>query len=121
MFYRGRKIMQLFVLILNKTECLPGIVSGFLAGGIKDATIYDSMGMLQYIGHDTADPPPIFGSLRQYLNPDHENNKTVFAILRDEQVDVAINIINKETGGLEKPGVGITFTLPVSRTEGLKG
>lgn len=113
--------MQLFVLILNKTECLPNILSGFLDGGIKDATIYDSMGMLQYIGHDTVEPPPIFGSLRQYLNPDHENNKTVFTLLRDEQVQTAIEIINRETGGLSKPNVGIVFTLPVSRTEGLKG
>ncbi len=113
--------MQLLVLILNKTECLPGIVSGFLSGGIKDATIYDSMGMLQYIGHDTVEPPPIFGSLRRFLNPDHENNKTVLTILREEQVDTALNIINRETGGLATPGVGIAFTLPVSRTEGLKG
>ena len=47
--------MQLFVLILNKTECMHGILAGFLAGGIKDATIYDSMGMLSYIGHDTVE------------------------------------------------------------------
>ena len=79
------------------------------------------MGMLQYIGHDTVEPPSIFGSLRQYLNPDHENNKTVFTLLRDEQVQTAIDIVNKETGGLGRPNVGIVFTLPVSHTEGLKG
>ena len=113
--------MQLFVLILNKTECLRGILSGFLDGGIKDCTIYDSMGMLQYIGHDTVEPPPMFGMLRQFLNPDHEDNKTIFTLLRDDQVQTAIDIINKETGGLDKPGTGVAFTLPVSRTEGLKG
>lgn len=113
--------MQLLVLILNKTECLHGILSGFLDSGIKDATIYDSMGMLQYIGHDTVEPPPIFGSLRKYLNPDHENNKTLLTLVRDDQVQIAMDIINKETGGLAKAGTGVAFTLPVSRTEGLKG
>ena len=113
--------MQLFVLILNKTECMHGILAGFLAGGIKDATIYDSMGMLSYIGHDTVEPPPMFGSLRQFLNPDQENNKTLVTLLRDDQVKVALDIINKETGGLDKPKTGVAFTVPVSFTEGLKG
>ena len=111
--------MQLLVLILNKTESLRGILSGFLKNGIKDATIYDSMGMLQYIGHETVDAPPIFGSLRQFLNPDRENNKTILTLLDDSMVKVAIDVINKETGGLSKPNVGIVFTLPVSGTEGI--
>ena len=67
--------MQLFVLILNKTECMHGILAGFLAGGIKDATIYDSMGMLSYIGHDTVEPPPMFGSLRQFSIPTTKTTK----------------------------------------------
>ena len=118
---KENKKMQLFVLILNKTECMHGILAGFLAGGIKDATIYDSMGMLSYIGHDTVEPPPMFGSLRQFLNPDHENNKTLVTLLRDDQVKIALDIINKETGGLDKPKTGVAFTVPVSYTEGLKG
>lgn len=113
--------MQLLVLILNRTECLHGILSGFLDGGIKSATIYDSMGMLQYIGHDTVEPPPIFGMLRQYLNPDHETSKTVLTLLHDDQVDTALAIINKETGGLDRAGVGVAFTVPVGRTAGIRG
>lgn len=111
--------MQLLVMILNKTECLTRILDEFLSFGISGATIYDSTGMLQYIGHSTVEPPPIFGSLRRYLNPDCENNKTVIALVRDEQVDGAIDIINRETGGIAKPNVAVVFTLPVLRTEGI--
>ena len=111
--------MQLFVLILNKTECLPKLLGDFLSAGIKGATIYDSMGEVQYIGHETVEPPPIFGSLRKFINPDHEQNKTVLVILRDEQVEAARAIVNKVTGGLDKPGTGIIFTVPVSFVEGI--
>ncbi|CCZ20621.1 putative uncharacterized protein [Candidatus Apopatosoma intestinale] len=111
--------MQLFVLILNKTECLPKLLGEFLSAGIKGATIYDSMGEVQYIGHETVEPPPIFGSLRKFINPDHEQNKTVLVILRDEQVEAARAIVNKVTGGLDKPGTGIIFTVPVSFVEGI--
>ena len=111
--------MQLFVLILNKTECLPKLLGEFLSAGIKGATIYDSMGEVQYIGHETVEPPPIFGSLRKFINHDHEQNKTVLVILRDEQVEAARAIVNKVTGGLDKPGTGIIFTVPVSFVEGI--
>lgn len=111
--------MQLFVLILNKTECLPKLLGEFLSAGIKGATIYDFMGEVQYIGHETVEPPPIFGSLRKFINPDHEQNKTVLVILRDEQVEAARAIVNKVTGGLDKPGTGIIFTVPVSFVEGI--
>ena len=111
--------MQLFVLILNKTECLPKLLGEFLSAGIKGATIYESMGEVQYIGHETVEPPPIFGSLRKFINPDHEQNKTVLVILRDEQVEAARAIVNKVTGGLDKPGTGIIFTVPVSFVEGI--
>lgn len=111
--------MQLFVLILNKTECLPKLLGEFLSTGIKGATIYDSMGEVQYIGHETVEPPPIFGSLRKFINPDHEQNKTVLVILHDEQVEAARAIVNKVTGGLDKPGTGIIFTVPVSFVEGI--
>ncbi len=111
--------MQLFVLILNKTECLPKLLGEFLSAGIKGATIYDSMGEVQYIGHETVEPPPIFGSLRKFINPDHEQNKTVLVILRDEQVEAARAIVNKVTGGLDKPGTGIIFTVPVSFVDGI--
>ena len=111
--------MQLFVLILNKTECLPKLLGEFLSAGIKGATIYDSMGEVQYIGHEPVEPPPIFGSLRKFINPDHEQNKTVLVILHDEQVEAARAIVNNVTGGLDKPGTGIIFTVPVSFVEGI--
>ena len=111
--------MQLYVLILNKVECMPKLVAALLKAGIKGATIYDSMGVVQYVGHDMTEPPPMFGSLRKYLHPDHGNNKTLLLLLEDSQMDTVRKIVNDITGGLSKPDVGIAFAMPFSYAEGL--
>ena len=111
--------MKLYVLILNKTECLPSLVSSLMRAGIRGATIYDSMGSVQYVGHDMIEPPPMFGSLRKYFHPDHENNKTVFVVTEDEKIAEVKKIVEQTTGGLSKPDVGISFTLPIEDVEGL--
>lgn len=110
--------MQLYVLILNKTECMPNLVSTLMREGIHGATIYDSMGMVQYVGQDMIEPPPIFGSLRKYFHPDNGNNKTMFILLRDEELASVKRIVNEVTGGLSRPDIGIAFTVPVSYVEG---
>ena len=111
--------MKLYVLILNKTECLPSLISSLMRAGIHGATIYDSMGSVQYVGHDMTEPPPIFGSLRQYFHPDHGNNKTVFIVLDDDKVETVKKIVDEATGGLSRPDVGISFTVSVSDVEGI--
>ena len=111
--------MQLLVLVLNKTELLGEVLSSLIKAGLKGATVIDSMGALRVIDKDTVEPPPIFGSLRKYLTPSHEQSKTVFIVLRDSEVEIARATINKVTGGLDKPDTGIMFSVPVSFAEGL--
>jgi len=45
-------------------------------------------------------------------------NKTVFTVLKKERIEQALEIINKVTGGLNGPGNGIAFTIPVNRVIG---
>ena len=111
--------MQLMVLVLNKVECLGQILASFMENGISGSTVLDSTGMLNAVGHSDVEPPPIFGSLRKFLRFDEDNNKMVLAVLRDEQVAKASEIINKITGGLENPNTGILFTVPVLHAEGI--
>jgi nitrogen regulatory protein PII len=46
-------------------------------------------------------------------------NKTIFVVLKDEQVLLAIDVIKRKVGDLNKPGVGILFTIPVNYVEGI--
>jgi hypothetical protein len=38
--------------------------------------------------------------------------------LEDEQIPCVRSIVNKVTGGLDRPDVGIAFTVPVSSVDG---
>ncbi len=110
--------MQLFVLILNRTEFLEEILAKMLEKGIGGATILESTGMMRILGAEDTDSP-MFGLLRHLLNPERQGNKTVLALLKDEQIPVMRSLIQQVTGGLEKPDTGIAFAVPTSFVEGL--
>ena len=111
--------MQLLSLVLNKTEHLPKILSLFMQSGIKGTTVLDCEGSLSVLSDNVNDAPPIFGSLRHFLNPRHENAKFLMVVLRDDQVTTAKDIINEVVGGIDKPNTGIMFTVDLSSVDGL--
>lgn len=111
--------MQLLVLVLSKVECLGKILSEMLNAGLGEATVFDSYGMLQTLNENNIEPPPIFSSLRHYMNRSQSGNKIVLLVIQEEKVKLACDIINKVTGGLSNPNTGIVFTLPVSYSEGI--
>ena len=60
------------------------------------------------------------GSLRAVLEPDREDNRTVFAVLKDEDVVKAVEAIESVVGSLNAPNTGVVFTLPVDFAKGLQ-
>ncbi|MEG1972119.1 MAG: hypothetical protein RR315_03095 [Oscillospiraceae bacterium] len=111
--------MQLLVLILSKVDSLPQMLSSFMGAGISGTTTIDCEGMLKVIGASDIEPPPIFGVLRQFLNPERPKGKLLLTVLSDEQVSTATKIIDDSLGGLEKPDTGILFTIPLDNVIGL--
>ena len=59
------------------------------------------------------------GSLRAVMEPDREDNRTVFALLKDEDVSRALDAIEAINGSFDAPGTGVAFTLPVADVRGL--
>ena len=108
----------MLILVLNKVEFLEGILKDFVEIGIKGATIIDSMGMAKALGEEELNNIPIFGSIKMLIDESYPYNKTIFAVLKDEQVPTAIKTIKKNIGDLSKPGVGIVFTIPVTNVVG---
>lgn len=111
--------MKLVVLILNKVELLDDLLEDFAESGIKGATIFASKGMARelYSGGDFEDDS-FLGSLASIINPDREESKTVFTVVKDDMVSVVCEIIEKVVGDLSKPDTGILFTLPVDYIKG---
>lgn len=112
--------MQLLILILHNTRYMDKILARMLEEGIRGGSLLDCEGVLQAMSHNSVEPPPIFGSLRQYLNPERgEMNKVLLSALTDEQVKTAKKIIHEVTGGLDKANTGILITVPILTVEGL--
>jgi nitrogen regulatory protein PII len=108
--------MKLLVLVLNKVEKLEEVLEGFLEVGITGATVIDSVGM----GHILSEEVPIFLGLRFMFTGAKPHNKTILSTIKDEKEGPAIEMLNKILGDLNQPGIGIVFTVPLDRVEGLK-
>lgn len=111
--------MQLLVLILTKTECMPQIVSALVGNDLGDPTVINCEGALNVIDKSNVEPPPIFGSLRYILGQSRKESKMMFVVLPDEKIQKAKNIIDNQVGGIKNPNTGIMFTLPLSSVDGL--
>ena len=110
--------MQLLIYITKETEKLPAILAGFMEEGIRGATVVDSRGALRTVLNDSEEAPPIFGSLRKFLNPNGEEERMVFVVLPEDKVEPAKAIIRRSVD-LSRPDTGIFFTLPVNDVEGM--
>lgn len=122
-FYRKRIIevnnmqgMQILVLVLSRYEKLDALLVELKDAGITGATVINSTGMAQVINRES---DHLLGSLRTYLTPQREDNRTVFIVLNQEKVETAKSVIHKVIGSLSEPGTGILFLAPTLYVEGI--
>ena len=103
--------MQLFTLILKKTELVDTLMHELYEAGIKGGTLINGEGMAKVLHN--MDDIPVFGLLRRaWDESDREIVKTLLLVLKDDQVDVAINTVKRVIGDLNEPNTGIMFTMP---------
>ena len=91
--------MQFLLIVLNKVEILDTLLSQLMDNGIHGATILNSTGMIRELSK-TSDDFPIFGTLRYLIDPDRKESKTIFMVLKDEQVEEAKNIVRQVVGDI---------------------
>ena len=63
----------------------------------------------------------MFGMMRALFDPERKSSKTVFMVLRDEQVETVRKLVDRVTGGLNHPDTGILFSVPTLFVDGLGG
>ena len=108
------------VFITKQTDRIEAILSALLAENISGATVIDCQGMLKSINEASIEPPPIFGSLRHFINPGNESSKMIWIVPRDaERLARVREIIHAEAGSLDLPNSGILFELPIDNVEGV--
>lgn len=109
----------MLIYITNHENTVNPILRKMMEKGLHGATVFDCEGMLSALNQDSVDAPPMFGSLRQFINGDRAQNKMMLVVLRDEEVNMAIDIIHSVSGDLHLPNTGCVFALPVTRWEGV--
>ena len=107
-------MMQVVFVVLHKTELLQDLLTKLKKAGVSGGTIIDSQGMISYI--QESDESYI---LRLFLEQARPDSKTMFFIIKDEQVDLVFETIDKALGGLENHNTGIAFAMPITRVEGV--
>ncbi|MBU5439925.1 hypothetical protein KQI42_18100 [Tissierella sp. MSJ-40] len=111
--------MQMLIIVLNNLDKLDDLLMEFTNSSILGATIIDSMGMIRALADEHEKDLPLFGSLKMMLNENRPFNKTIFTVLPDEKIPIAMDCVRKVVGDLNKEGVGIMFTLPIKYVEGI--
>ncbi len=112
--------MKLLVFILNKTDALEEILEAWAAKKLTGATILQSNGMMHaLVEYD--EEVSFLGSLRSMLNPGHEESRTIFSVLKEEEIPLAIEAIESVIGDLNQPNTGVVFTVPVDFKKGMYG
>ncbi len=108
--------MQLLVLVLNQYEKLDRLLIDLDKAGIKGATVVNSTGMARLLNGET---DVILGSIRAFLTPGREDNRTVFIVTCEEKIKRAIDVIHNVFGSLNQPDTGVLFVIPILYTEGI--
>ena len=110
--------MHLLVVVLYHEEHLHEILERLPSVDVRGATVIESTGM----GGLLSDQIPIFATLSRMLSASQgrAQNYTVFSVIEtDETLQKAIDVVRAVVADINKPGVGILFTVPVDRIEGL--
>lgn len=108
--------MKLLVFILNRDELLEDVLTAYIEAGISGATILDSEGMGHFLTYEI----PLFADFRDFMKGNKPYNKTILSVVQDEhRIRVLEHLLDKICGGLDDPGTGILFTVPVDYARGL--
>lgn len=112
--------MNILFIVLNKSEYLDDILDAFVEIGVRGATILDSQGMGSALADNSKGGEPFFGVLRNLLDNSRPYNKTIFTVIKDDEIlEKAVKAVKKIVVDIYEPGVGMMFTLPVGNVYGM--
>ncbi len=107
--------MQLLLAVINEPKKVDDIIAGFFEIGLRGATVIHSEGMGRILSHDI----PVFAGLQTLLQGSRPQNRTIFSVVSDEQVDPAMEVLQRVCGTMESPATGIAVTIPLGKVVGL--
>jgi len=106
--------MELLICILKDYRRVEDVLLGFIEQGITGATVVEARGMAQLVGGQH----PLFASVRGLFPGSTHDSHLILAVMDASQVPEALGLIDRVTGGLDGPGRGVAFTVPVTTMRG---
>ncbi len=104
--------MKLLFIVLNKDEYLKDLLTIMTEAGVEGATIIDS----QRMAHALAYNVPIFAGLQAVMGQEKAHNKTIFALIEDDNVLTELAAILKEEKiDFQDPETGSMFIVPAEK------
>lgn len=108
--------MKLLVFVLNKEEFLEDVLEAYVEAGVAGATLLDSEGMGRFLAYEV----PLFAGFKEFMKGNKPYNKTIISVIKNDDIISRVkSLVDKVVGGLENPGTGIMFTIPVDWATGL--
>jgi len=108
--------LKLLIFVLNKEEFLEEVLEAYVEAGVAGATLLDSEGMGRFLAYEV----PLFAGFKEFMKGNKPYNKTIISVIRNEAIiDKLKSLVDEVVGGLDNPGTGIMFTLPVDWVSGL--
>ncbi|AHC15366.1 hypothetical protein [Salinispira pacifica] len=108
--------MKLLVFVLNKEEFLEDVLEAYVEAGVAGATLLDSEGMGRFLAYEV----PLFAGFKEFMKGNKPYNKTIISVIKNDDIISRVKtLVDKVVGGLENPGTGIMFTIPVDWATGL--
>jgi len=108
--------MKLLIFVLNNEEYLEKVLSAYVEAGVSGSTILDSEGMGRFLAYDV----PLYAGFREFMKGNRPYNKTIISVIRNQEtIETLKKLIDEVVGGLDQPGTGIMFTVPVDWAAGL--
>ncbi|GEK92191.1 hypothetical protein [Alkalibacterium kapii] len=108
----------LFIIVLNQTELLDDLLLKFDEEVGQAATVIDSVGMAQHLSR--LDEAKVFSTIKPLVLSDHTENKTIYSVIPEDQLDLARQTVKSVLTDMGKPDTGIMFAVPVLFQEGIK-
>ena len=107
----------LLVVVLNRIELLDKLLTALNDGGIRGATVLNSIGMAHELA--SLEDNYVISSLRAMFASGHRENRTIFMVIDNARITTATQIIDGVID-LRKPDTGILFAIPVLFAAGIK-
>lgn len=103
---------------MNQTELLDELLLKFNDEVGQAATVIDSVGMAQHLSQ--LYEAKIFSTIKPLILSDHTENKTIYSVIPEKDMDLARETVKEVLRNIKKPDTGIMFAVPVLFQEGIR-